>query len=146
MYFLQVVRQDCGREEVLNSLFSEAFSLLYILLLQLRCSRGIINLLVLFQTSDLDDTSSRDSQEVSRAPCLHFTFWWDNFRLLSLSRQVGSNYFGLLLIASCGRTIKSITLGSAVVKSFYLVYNFIVEEIIALSGDKMHKWGHKNWI
>ncbi|KFP91819.1 Caspase recruitment domain-containing protein 9 [Apaloderma vittatum] len=28
-------------------------------------------------TSDLDDTSSRDSQEVSGLPCLHFTFFWD---------------------------------------------------------------------
>lgn len=146
MYFLQVVRQDCGREEVHNSLFSEAFSLLYIPLLQLHCSWGMINLLVLFQTSDLDDTSSRDSQEVSRVPCLHFTFWWDSFRLLRLSKQVESNYFGSLLIVSCGRTGKSITLGSSVVKSFYLVHNFIVEEIVTLSGGKTHKWGQKNWI
>ncbi|NXS14752.1 CARD9 protein, partial [Neodrepanis coruscans] len=34
-------------------------------------------------TSDLDDTSSRDSQEVSRMPCLPFPFFWDGFLSLS---------------------------------------------------------------
>uniref|UniRef100_A0A8C3LS14 Caspase recruitment domain family member 9 n=1 Tax=Chrysolophus pictus TaxID=9089 RepID=A0A8C3LS14_CHRPC len=34
-------------------------------------------------TSDLDDTSSRDSQDVSRVPCLHFIFSWDGLKLLS---------------------------------------------------------------
>lgn len=42
-----------------------------------------MNLLVLFQTSDLDDTSSRDSQDVSRVPCLRFIFSWDGFTFLS---------------------------------------------------------------
>lgn len=42
-----------------------------------------MNLMVLFQTSDLDDTSSRDSQDVSRVPCLHVIFSWDGLQFLS---------------------------------------------------------------
>uniref|UniRef100_A0A8C3QRF9 Caspase recruitment domain family member 9 n=1 Tax=Cyanoderma ruficeps TaxID=181631 RepID=A0A8C3QRF9_9PASS len=37
-------------------------------------------------TSDLDDSSSRDSQEVSRVPCLPFTFLWDGFMFLSCAQ------------------------------------------------------------
>uniref|UniRef100_A0A8B9MBF1 Caspase recruitment domain family member 9 n=1 Tax=Accipiter nisus TaxID=211598 RepID=A0A8B9MBF1_9AVES len=37
-------------------------------------------------TSDLDDTSSRDSQEVSRVPCLPFTFFWNGFKFLTCAQ------------------------------------------------------------
>lgn len=44
------------------------------------------SILVLFQTSDLDDSSPRDSQEVSRVPCLLFTFLWDGFMFLTCAQ------------------------------------------------------------
>lgn len=49
-------------------------------------------MLLLFQTSDLDDTSSRDSQEVSRVPCLPFTFLWDGFRFLTCAQFPNSSF------------------------------------------------------
>lgn len=52
-------------------------------------------MLVLFQTSDLDDSSSRDSQEVSRVPCLPFPFFWGGFMFLTCAQLPKYHQFSM---------------------------------------------------
>ncbi|NXP57249.1 CARD9 protein, partial [Chloropsis cyanopogon] len=59
-------------------------------------------------TSDLDDSSSRDSQEVSRVPCLPFTFLWDGFMFLT-SPQISSFQWLRLISVKNSRGIKTVT-------------------------------------